>query len=144
MWQELYKGVTICESPKRYVIFSEDVIEILKRYQQNTNDGLESGGLILGKIRGEHFEVTHLTTPQPKDKQNRFSFERNDPEHVKIMQKLKNSSNKEICYLGEWHTHPEDNPIPSGIDMHEWNSIRKKRKYQVIFLIIGRKNYFIE
>lgn len=144
MWQELFTGIAISENPKRYVIFSEEVIEILKRYQQNTNDSVESGGLILGKIRGEHFEVTNITTPQPKDIQNRYSFERNDPEHIKIMQLLKNSSNKEICYLGEWHTHPEDQPTPSIIDVNEWCSIRKKRMYHVIFLIIGRNNYFIE
>ena len=143
MWEKLYNGVNISANPNRYIIFAEEVINLFKTFQQNTNDSLESGGLLLGKVRGEHFEVTQITTPYSKDRQSRYGFERNDPKHIKIMNCLKKISNGEVSYLGEWHTHPEDIPKPSGIDIYEWQNIRSKRNYLVVFLIIGRKNFLI-
>ncbi|HLW06562.1 MAG TPA: Mov34/MPN/PAD-1 family protein [Marinilabiliaceae bacterium] len=143
MWNKLYNGVTISDNPKRYIIFSEEVINLLKAFQQNTNNSVESGGLLLGKIRGEHFEVTQITTPLSKDRQSKYCFERIDPNHIKIMNRLKKKSNGEITYLGEWHTHIQDIPQPSGIDLNEWHAIKSRRKYVVVFLIVGRKGFFI-
>lgn len=49
-------------------------------------------------------------------------------------------------YIGEWHTHPEDNPTPSAID---YNSI--KDNYQtaslvvpfLLMIIVGTKSFHI-
>ncbi len=143
MWDKLYNGITIHGNPNRYIIFSEEVINTLKKFQQNNHNTVESGGLLLGKIRGEHFEITQITIPYSKDKLSKFSFERNDPKHIKFMNSLKKNSFGEVSYLGEWHTHPEDFPKPSTVDKREWNNIRNKRKYFVFFLIIGRKDFYI-
>ena len=143
MWDKLYNGVTIPGNPNRYIIFSEEVIDKFKKFQQNNLNDVESGGLLLGKIRGEHFEITQITTPYSKDKLSKFSFERNDLKHIKIMNCLKKNSHGEISYLGEWHTHPEDFPKPSIVDKQEWNNIKSKRKYPIFFLIIGRKDFYI-
>ena len=89
MWDKLYNGVTIPGNPNRHIIFSEEVIDIFKKFQQNNLNDVESGGLLFGKIRGEHFEVTQITTPYRKDKLSRFSFERNDPKHIEVMNCLK-------------------------------------------------------
>lgn len=143
MWDKLYNGVTIPGNPDRYIIFSEEVIDKFKKFQQNNLNDVESGGLLLGKIRGEHFEITQITTPYRKDKLSKFSFERNDLKHIEVMNCLKRNSHGEISYLGEWHTHPEDFPKPSIVDKQEWNNIKSKRKYPIFFLIIGRKDFYI-
>jgi integrative and conjugative element protein (TIGR02256 family) len=40
-------------------------------------------------------------------------------------------------YLGEWHTHPEEKPIPSFLDISEWRKICSARKERMIFVIVG-------
>lgn len=144
MWNRLYEGITISYNPLSHVIFSKNVIKEFKKYQQLGKKDCESGGLLLGYVRKKHFEVLHITTPYTRDSQKRCFFERKDPRHIKLMKKLQKKSNGEICYLGEWHTHPEDYPTPSGIDNHEWMQIRKNRKYTVIFIIIGRKDFYLK
>jgi integrative and conjugative element protein (TIGR02256 family) len=43
-------------------------------------------------------------------------------------------------YVGEWHTHPEDVPAPSTIDLQEWSIVMKRNPGKpMIFLIVGRK-----
>ena len=51
-----------------------------------------------------------------------------------------------IRYLGEWHTHPEDNPNPSGLDRSEWNHLSAKRrdKRPTLAVIVGRNALYIE
>ena len=57
-----------------------------------------------------------------------------------------NQSEHTRFYIGEWHTHPEDNPTPSAID---YSSI--KDNYQtaslvvpfLLMIIVGRKSFHI-
>ncbi len=32
-----------------------------------------------------------------------------------------------VRYLGEWHTHPEAHPAPSGTDRREWLALAARR-----------------
>ena len=143
MREQLYRGVELGRFPLSYIIFSKTVIGALLSFQQLQNTDFESGGLLLGYVRGNHFDVRYITTPYEKDIQARCYFERKDKKHIRIMRKYLRESREEICYLGEWHTHPEDYPNPSSIDTSEWSVIRSKREYSVVFLIIGRKGYYL-
>ena len=40
-------------------------------------------------------------------------------------------------YLGEWHTHPEDWPKPSGKDLREWRILLREQRRPLVFLIVG-------
>lgn len=51
-----------------------------------------------------------------------------------------------VRYRGEWHTHPEDYPHPSGLDRSEWNYLSAKRrdKRSMLSVIVGRKALYVE
>lgn len=55
-------------------------------------------------------------------------------------------SNHTRCYIGEWHTHPEDNPSPSFVDLSSLKSSFKNNKLAVrnviVMAIVGRKNIY--
>ena len=58
---------------------------------------------------------------------------------------FKDSKGKKI-YLGEWHTHPEDYPTPSGLDKKSiLEQIRGNilNSETIFMLIIGRKGLYI-
>lgn len=51
-----------------------------------------------------------------------------------------------VRYLGEWHTHPEDYPIPSGLDRSEWRRLAAGRrdKRPQLSIIVGRHGLHVE
>lgn len=46
-------------------------------------------------------------------------------------------------YLGDWHSHPEDDPKPSCVDRRDWNRVLKRAVYEqdfLLFAIVGRRS----
>ena len=62
----------------------------------------------------------------------------------KYFEKLYNENNGVYAYWGEWHTHPEDIPHYSIIDLKNWKRIGKEDPKGVQYHIIaGRKAFSI-
>lgn len=78
----------------------------------------ESGGILLGRqVEGALvFELTSASSPSKHDIGQRFSFLRRMRPANKLISAAWHQSNGTINYLGEWHTHNENNPIPSATD----------------------------
>lgn len=127
------------------VYFAPAVIKVFERYIQGEQD-MEAGGILLGHVRGIHVEVLEVTVPTPKDQRLKYFFERLLHGHQRIAEKRWRDSNRLIRYLGEWHTHPEDFPIPSGLDISEWQRLAKGRRdgRPMLAAIVGRKNLHVE
>lgn len=115
------------------------VIETLQQHKQENKDSKESGGVLLGRFIkvSKNIVVDKVTTPSDGDKQTRFSFKRLSPLHQEIVTEEWKKSNGTCNYLGEWHTHPEDFPTPSSVDMKDWKRKLKKDVFS------GRYLYFI-
>lgn len=115
------------------------VIETLQQHRQEDKDSKESGGVLLGRFIkvSKNIVVDKVTTPSEGDKQTRFSFKRLSPLHQEIVTEEWKKSNGTCNYLGEWHTHPEDFPTPSSVDMKDWKRKLKKDVFS------GRYLYFI-
>jgi len=118
---------------------ASSMIETLFHYQQLNEESMESGGVLLGRFikDSKNIVVDKITTPMHGDKQTRYSFKRLSPLHQKIITQEWNNSNGTCNYLGEWHTHPESDPIPSGLDLKDWKRKLKKDVFS------GRYLYFI-
>jgi len=130
--------------PDGYVYIEPDLIRQLNNYKQTDVMSKESGGLLLGYFAEQHLHVVKATTPFSKDKKNRHRFYRRDPMHVEVAKRCYRNSNGLLNVLGEWHTHPENNPTPSSIDLNQWNNIQKTRgKLQTLFMIIGREYWWL-
>ncbi|MGF6546746.1 Mov34/MPN/PAD-1 family protein [Paraburkholderia youngii] len=106
-------------------------------FQQKESAAPEAGGILLGHRRGKHLHVVDATVPQPEDSRSRFRFSRQKESHQRIAHARWKEASGTIDYLGEWHTHPEGSPTPSGLDSAEWRKIYEFRKVPMIFMIIG-------
>ncbi|SPS03063.1 Mov34/MPN/PAD-1 family protein [Cupriavidus taiwanensis] len=111
------------------------VIAIIGKYQQDAHYKPESGGILLGYRRDRHLHIVDATVPQTADRRTLFQFWRRDRRHQEAATKLWGETNETGDYLGEWHTHPEIQPMPSGLDLAEWRKICKNR----VFLIAGTR-----
>lgn len=135
-------------TPDRRVLVSlnESVLEDFQRHIQNLPSDHEAGGLLLGTVHGSHMIITEVTLPTQKDKQFRFLFERMPFGHKAIADARWRASGGIIRYLGEWHTHPQDHPSPSGLDRTEWTLLASKRAdgRPMLAVIVGRQGLYVE
>lgn len=132
---------------KRSLLNFED--GVLAVFLQHIQQGLaenEAGGLLLGEVRGQHLSVVEATAPTAHDRRMRYFFERLPLGHATVAQQRWNKSRGTVRYLGEWHTHPQDVPTPSGTDRSEWRRMASERKDKRPFLavIVGRTDLYIE
>ncbi|WP_291132667.1 Mov34/MPN/PAD-1 family protein [Flavobacterium sp. UBA7682] len=107
----------------------------------------EFGGFLIGNYSKEqtHLSITDTILPN-KFKGTPYLFERDT---VGINDKLKQFYEEEPkkYYLGEWHTHPNNLPIPSSTDINAINSIANHPGVSIknpVMLIIGYNNAKVE
>lgn len=123
------------------VVFPQHLLLELEKYRQSTALLPESGGILLGSMRGKNIEITDYTIPQPDDTRSRYRFERCSLGHINKAVSVWNKSDGIVSYIGEWHSHPEVSVSPSSIDLAEWH--RKLPRRPVFLVIIGiQTNWF--
>jgi integrative and conjugative element protein (TIGR02256 family) len=122
------------------LLVEPQLIERLLRFRQIGSNAPEAGGILMGYRRGPHTHVTDATTPSKRDTQQRFRFHRHATYHQRMATMRWKASGETLGYVGEWHTHPEDHPTPSGIDLHHWREIGAAAARPMVFVIIGRKS----
>lgn len=114
-------------SGDQLVYFRQQPLEVFGRYIQQGEKAREAGGIMLGYVRGEHLEVVEVTEPTILDRRFKFFFERMPYLHKRRAAKRWQESGGLIRYIGEWHTHPQDIPIPSHVDLKEWQILAADR-----------------
>ena len=126
--------------------FSQSSLETFRQHVQADDSDREAGGLLLGSVHGAHMLIEYATIPTAWDKRFRYRFERMAVGHDGIALVRWTASRGTIRYLGEWHTHPEDDPNPSGLDRSEWNLLTAKRRDMrpTLAVIVGRSALYIE
>lgn len=126
--------------------FSKPTLETFCQHVQASDADCEAGGLLLGSVHGAHMLIEQATVPTASDKRFRYLFERMPFGHEAIALSRWTASQGTVRYLGEWHTHPEDHPYPSGLDRSEWNRLSAKRrdKRPMLAVIVGRKSLHVE
>lgn len=113
---------------RHLLTFSAGVLKVFEEFRQEELASPEAGGILLGHVRGDHLEVVEATRPTAWDRRLRFLFERFPQGHELIAKARWGATGGVLRYLGEWHTHPEAIPSPSGTDLTEW---RKKAKARI-------------
>ena len=100
----------------------------------------EFGGFLVGYYRDDdrHLHITNTILPK-SFKASKNCFERS----TKGIEKKLGNYYKEIPkkkYVGEWHTHPDNSPIPSTTDISAINAIINNQNASLanpVLLIIG-------
>nr|WP_253894420.1 Mov34/MPN/PAD-1 family protein [Myxococcus xanthus] len=112
------------------------------RFRQMAPHQEEAGGVMLGRhlLDCNDTVIDEVTSPLPGDRRGRFSFHRASQRHQAVMDARWTASGGTCLYLGEWHTHPEPWPSPSGVDINDWRRRLNEDSFEgdsLLFLIIG-------
>lgn len=116
--------------------------ELLNKLLENgkTHYPKEFGGFLMGYY-SEDNKCLHITdTILPKRYQaSKYSFERSTKGVEKEFTEFYSENPKKV-YVGEWHTHPDNSPIPSATDISAINTIINSKNTSIpnpVLLIIG-------
>lgn len=125
----------------RYVLVHYPVVAMMREAVATCEGQPESGGILLGSVRGPHLEITGFTTPARADERTMVSFVRQDRSHQAAADQALNKSDHEIGFIGEWHTHPSGSPIPSIIDQSSWAELAGRCSYPMCFLLASPQGW---
>lgn len=135
--------MVILESDNSKIKISNYVLQVIFNYVQIKYVDTEAGGILIGRenLGNENIVLEYSTAPMQKDVRRRTRYLRKDSRHVEYYRKLYDENNGIYAYYGEWHTHPEDNPTYSSIDLDNWRKIAKEDPKEIQYHIIaGRKS----
>ena len=125
------------------VTLSSAALRAIEPFRQRDPRATEAGGVLLGRIllTSPNIVVDAVTTPSSADRRSRFTFRRSRRPAQAAVERAWKDSGGTSNYLGEWHTHPEDVPHPSGVDLRDWVRIAREATFEqdaVFFIIAGR------
>lgn len=120
----------------KIVIPSNIFISLLEFRQLGSES--EAGGIFVGKrLLNNSILIINFSRPQDNDVRSRYKFSKTSPNHQKFADDYFGKSSGFISLIGEWHTHPEDIPTASIVDIQSWEKIISDNDDRLFFLIIG-------
>ena len=131
---------------KKLVVLSAPVLQVFAKHCQRHFWQHESGGILLGKRRGKHIEVIVATEPMPRDRRSQCFFSREADGHSEVARLAWWSGNQTVDYVGEWHTHRQRVPTPSGLDRSEWDKLSAARSdlNALVTVVVGTQQLHVE
>lgn len=125
------------QSNQQLVIYDE-VLTYITKYRQLRFWHREAGGQLFARISDGLIEIVKATGPRKRDKRSRFWYVAHRPsEQFEIDECYRQG----LHFIGDWHTHPEDSPTPSDVDMQSWQEMFSLSEHDLIgmvFIIVGK------
>jgi integrative and conjugative element protein (TIGR02256 family) len=118
--------------------FMPEVLKQLARHQQTRFWHREAGGQLFARIEDCNVRVVEATGPRPTDRRCRSRYE---PDRVAEQAEIDARFPQGLHFVGDWHTHPEDRPTPSSIDLLSTaEGVRRSRHglNAFVLVIVGR------
>lgn len=128
-------------TPKTRLIIVEHAIKQMQAFAQHRWEDREAGGVLMGRhlLDSHDVVIDEVSTPQDTDRRGRYNFFRSR-KHEQVSRQRWRQEQNTSAYLGLWHTHPERDPSPSGVDRNDWQQAIVSDTYEgerLYFPIIG-------
>lgn len=128
-------------TPRQRLIIVEHALKQMQAFAQNRWWNREAGGVLMGRhlLESNDVVVDEVSTPQDTDRRSRCNFFRSR-KHEQIARQRWLQEHNTSAYLGLWHTHPERDPTPSGVDRNDWQQAVASDTFEgdhLFFPIVG-------
>jgi integrative and conjugative element protein (TIGR02256 family) len=123
---------------KQLLIFTDEVIDHFRRFQQTRFWHCEAGGQLFAEIDGDKIQVVEATGPRSTDFRARTRYE---PDRVAEQQEIDQRFPFNRHFIGDWHTHPEEIPQPSLLDLSCTRDAVRRSHHDLnafVLVIVGR------
>ena len=119
-------------------VLSQTALDHFDRHRQVRCWHREAGGLLFARLKGASVVVDIATGPRRRDRRTRYSYH---PDRASEQQEIDENHASGIHFVGTWHTHPEDKPSPSNVDLASLADIFQRSDHALnafAMVIIGR------
>ncbi|OSZ76015.1 Mov34/MPN/PAD-1 family protein [Hydrogenophaga sp. IBVHS1] len=137
-WMPSCKAImATCDSTAQRIVIRPPVVTHVQRYRQTWMFASEAGGQLFGTISLDAVNVEIATGPYPGDERSRYRY-RSNPKAAQAA--IEQQAKKGLLYLGEWHTHAEDHPSASSLDVDAMKRLIANSRLNssaLLMLIVG-------
>lgn len=102
----------IGESGQR-IVFTDEVLGHFEKYRQMRWWQREAGGQLFARFDLPTITIVEATGPRRGDRRSRLSYH---PDRDAEQREIAAHHSRGLHFVGDWHTHPQDLPIPSSRD----------------------------
>jgi integrative and conjugative element protein (TIGR02256 family) len=116
------------------LVFADPVVETFSKYRQLRFWQREAGGQLFGRFHGSRIKVVEATGPRRTDRRTRTSYV---PDRRAEQREIDDRFRRGLHFLGDWHTHPENIPHPSGPDVASLDdTVRRSAHAMLAFVLV--------
>lgn len=119
---------------------SADVLRHFQQHIQRRCFDKEAGGQLFAAIRRNVWSVAVATGPRPSDYRTRFGFR---PDRAAERAEIQSLFEKGLHYVGDWHTHPQNVPRPSWLDLRSMKQMAEQSVHSLpgfLMAVVGRSD----
>lgn len=121
---------------------TDDVLHHFLSFQQKRFFSKEAGGQLFLRSSGVNLYIELATGPRPTDVRSRNRY---IPDMAASQAEIDEHYKNGLNFIGNWHTHPEDLPTPSEMDVDTmkecFSTAQKDGFYGFILIIVGRAKF---
>ncbi|PWW26613.1 integrative and conjugative element protein (TIGR02256 family) [Cytobacillus oceanisediminis] len=110
------------------IFIKRDALSFIENEVKKTDNEVETGGILMGYYTvKDEVVITHCSGPGPKAKHRKYSVTLDSAYAQKFVDEIYLQTNRNITYIGDWHSHTFNDLTPSRTDKKELNKIAKNR-----------------
>lgn len=126
-----------CAGHSQRIRITTPVLQHLAKHRQLSGTATEAGGQLFGSVSRNEVIVAQATGPYRDDERSRFQYRSDE---ATAQRAIAARAKHGVIYLGEWHTHAEARPTPSGSDESAMASLFARSSLNtssVLLIIVG-------
>jgi len=111
------------------VLLPDEIFELIKKHI-SVHYPKEYGGVFVGKVEGT-VAIIEMTMVSRQYYNTPVLFRRFSRFINKCLYRVFAQSKGDVIYLGEWHSHPNGKPNPSGTDINAMKNIAESKSVRI-------------
>ena len=126
---------------RQVLTLEQNVLDHFAKWRQSDPKMPEAGGQLFGVVEGQSVKLMRATGPRSSGRRGRFFFIADRFAERREISTLHKSG---LHYLGDWHTHPEAFPAPSGTDISSIADLFVRSKHDLnafLMVIVGTADF---
>lgn len=102
-------------------------------HRQCTGKHTEAGGQLFARFADITISIEKATGPRRTDRRSPWSFL---PDRLAERREINLLFKQGLHFVGDWHTHPQTRPAPSGTDMASFREMFQRSRHELSYFVM--------